>query len=195
MKHNEQALKGIAEKRIKLSELRTDFGNPKRIERRELERLKKSLAENGDFGVFVVNENLQVLSGNQRVRALMEMGQADTEVLCKVLVGYTLEEQKRVLLEANATRGKYVLAELEEFAKGTSLKLEDFNVNSFFSKAEMAKQNFAQADEIKIIPLVIAESESEYDEFMELKKILGVKKNSGVIKKILTEKRKEIEND
>ena len=184
-------MKEIREIKLKVSELRCDFGNPKTISKKEMENLKSSILENGDFGIFVVNEQNQVLSGNQRVKAMLELKKGDELVSCKMLVGYSEEEQKRVLLEANAQRGKYVLKNLEDFLQGTSLNLQNFNISNAFATAEKSQQTY-RAREIKIIPLVVASNEKEYDTFMELQNAMGLKSPAQVIKRILRER---IEND
>lgn len=187
-------MKEIKEIKLKISELKTDFGNPKDITKKELENLKKSIVENGDFGIFVINEENQVLSGNQRVRAMLELGKGDESVSCKQLVGYSLDEQKRVLLEANANRGKYILDELEKFVAGTDLSIDDFCIHSTFSAREKAVQALRDV-EVKEYPKVVVLNAEENAEFEELERELGVSGCLNVIRKAVKILKERKSND
>ncbi len=202
-----QPARQIIQKKIPLSEIRTDFGNPKRIQKKELERLKFSILENGDFGVILVNEKNQVISGNQRIAAIRQILKENpslfefNEIDCKVLVGYTENEQKRILLEANATRGEYVLAELEEFLAGTDLKMDDFKISSkLFAKEqkENLKEDMFDNEEFEEIslPLIVAVDPEEWHMFQDLKRNLGLKDDHAAIRKLIkTIHKREKTND
>lgn len=53
--------------RIRVGDLRLDFGNPRKIKKQKREDLEDSLEKYGNFGEIVINEANQVLGGNQRV--------------------------------------------------------------------------------------------------------------------------------
>ena len=60
------------EKRIEIvqrrvGDLKLDFGNPRKIKKQKREDLEESLEKYGNFGEIVINEQDQVLGGNQRV--------------------------------------------------------------------------------------------------------------------------------
>lgn len=85
------------EKRIelvkrKVKDLRLDFGNPRKIKSKKKKDLAASLETYGDFDIIVINEQNQVIGGNQRVTILKEK---DPEIVvdCKMLIGYTDQEQ------------------------------------------------------------------------------------------------------
>ena len=48
--------KKIILEKVKLSELKTGFGNPRKIKKQNLSELKESINNFGDFGVFVIDE-------------------------------------------------------------------------------------------------------------------------------------------
>lgn len=52
---------------LKASQLKTGFGNPRKIGKKKLEELEASLEAYGDFGVFLIDENDNVIAGNQRL--------------------------------------------------------------------------------------------------------------------------------
>lgn len=80
------------EKRIevvtrRVGDLKLDFGNPRKIKKQKKDDLQKSLKEYGDFDIIVINEKNQVIGGNQRV-SIIKAENPDTEVVCKLLIGY-----------------------------------------------------------------------------------------------------------
>ena len=89
------------EKRIEVIELEVQqlnhgFPNPrKKPTPKKKAALQDSLEKLGDFGVIVIDENNDVISGNQRCKVLMELDPA-TKVLCKRLIGYSESEKKAV---------------------------------------------------------------------------------------------------
>lgn len=53
---------------LKAKELKTGFGNPRKITKKKLEELEESLELYGDFGLFLIDENNNVIAGNQRLQ-------------------------------------------------------------------------------------------------------------------------------
>ena len=109
------------EKRIevvkrKASDLRLDFGNPRKIKKQKREDLEKSLEQYGDFDIIVINEENQVLGGNQRVK-YYQRTDPDAMLDCKLLIGYTVAEQKYVNIKLNSHAGEWIM---EEFADWTA---------------------------------------------------------------------------
>lgn len=51
----------------KVGDLRLDFGNPRKIKKQKRDDLEESLEKYGDFDIIVINEENQVIGGNQRV--------------------------------------------------------------------------------------------------------------------------------
>jgi len=120
------------EKRIEVvellpSEIRLDFGNPRKINRKQLDELKRSIERFDDFGVIVVNEKNQCIAGNQRVRVMQELND-NRKVLCKRLIGYTELELKAINVKANQHAGEFDLELLSEWL--ASFKdLEDVKID------------------------------------------------------------------
>lgn len=107
------------EKRIEIvqrrvGDLKLDFGNPRKIKKQKREDLEESLEKYGDFDIIVINENNQVIGGNQRVTILKKKN-PDTIVDCKMLVGYTVAEQKYVNIKLNSHAGEWDLEELGDW--------------------------------------------------------------------------------
>lgn len=98
------------------ADLKLDFGNPRKIKKQKREDLEKSLELYGDFDIIVINENDQVLSGNQRVK-YYQRTDPDAMLDCKQLIGYTVAEQKYVNIKCNSHAGEWIM---EEFADWTA---------------------------------------------------------------------------
>lgn len=79
----------LDEKRIetltmKVKDIKTGFGNPRKIGKKEAEELEESLEKYGDFGLFLIDEHDNVIAGNQRL-SILQRKDGDIEVLCKRL--------------------------------------------------------------------------------------------------------------
>lgn len=107
------------EKRIeyvqrRVGDLKLDFGNPRKIKKQKREDLTESLEKYGDFDIIVINEKDQVLGGNQRV-TIFQKKDPDMIVDCKMLIGYTVAEQKYVNIKLNSHAGEWDLDELGDW--------------------------------------------------------------------------------
>ena len=80
----------LPEKRIevvtmRVGDIKTGFGNPRKIGKKKREELKRSLEQFGDFGLFLIDEQDNVIAGNMRHAILNEINPdqevtADTEM-------------------------------------------------------------------------------------------------------------------
>ena len=67
----------LDEKRIetltmKVKDIKTGFGNPRKIGKKEAEELEESLEKYGDFGLFLIDEHDNVIAGKPEVIYLAE---------------------------------------------------------------------------------------------------------------------------
>lgn len=102
----------MVERRV--GDLKLDFGNPRKIKKQKKEDLEQSLVDHGDFGIIIINEKNQVIGGNQRVM-IFQKQDPDMMVWCKLLVGFTIAEQKYVNIKANSHAGEWDLDELGDW--------------------------------------------------------------------------------
>jgi len=107
---------------LKVSELKTDFGNPRKINKKKLEELEQSLDTYGDFGLILVDENNNIIAGNQRVSVLKNKDE-DTKVLCKRLIGYTEAELRAINIKDNTHNGEWDLDLLADWTADLNLDL------------------------------------------------------------------------
>lgn len=100
--------------RRRVGDLKLDFGNPRKIKKQKREDLEDSLENYGDFDIIVINEKNQVIGGNQRV-TIFQKKNPDMIVDCKMLVGYTIAEQKYVNIKLNSHAGEWDLEGLGDW--------------------------------------------------------------------------------
>lgn len=167
------------EKRIelvkrKVKDLRLDFGNPRKIKSKKKKDLAASLETYGDFDIIVINEQNQVIGGNQRVTILKEK---DPEIVvdCKMLIGYTDQEQKYVNIKLNTHAGEWVLDELVDWTADISvdLGLEDV------VKKEMAERLIPEMELIHYekydYVMIVCKNELDYNNLVRSLGIEGAK--------------------
>lgn len=107
---------------MKVSDINTDFGNPRKISKKEKEKLRASLETYGDFGVFIIDENYNVIGGNQRLDVLKEID-PDTVVTCKRLIGYSEAELRCINIKDNQHSGEWDLDLLAEWTADLTMDL------------------------------------------------------------------------
>ena len=107
---------------MKVKDIKTEFGNPRKIKKAKLEELERSLEELGDFGIFLVDENDNVIAGNQRL-SILKNKDPETVVTCKRLIGYTESELKAINIKDNTHSGEWDLDILADWTADLNLDL------------------------------------------------------------------------
>jgi DNA modification methylase len=115
-------------KTVKLSKVKLNPDNPRRISERDMDRLVKSLQEFPDMmklREIVVDETMTVIGGNMRVLALRKMG--IQEAIAKIVKGLTADQKREFVIKDNATFGEW---DMDALANGWSdLPLGDWGVD------------------------------------------------------------------
>lgn len=97
----------------KISELKEWENNPRTISDKAYKRLKEAIEKRGFHDVIKIDENNVVLSGNQRLKILKELGYEEVE--CKVPDEKLTQKQKeQVALESNIQDGEWDMDKLAE---------------------------------------------------------------------------------
>lgn len=92
---------------LRPSEIGTGFGNPRKAATsKKAAELCESLNKFGDFGVLVVDENNDIISGNQRLNEFLASGD-DSPRLCKKLIGYSVAEKRAINIKSNLHAGEW----------------------------------------------------------------------------------------
>ena len=107
---------------IPISDLKDEIGNPRKCTTKKIRELQDSLEQFGDFGIIVVDEKNNIISGHQRIAALKVNKGEDATVLCKKLIGYSQSELRAINIKANTHAGDWDLDKLAELTA-------DLNVN------------------------------------------------------------------
>lgn len=107
-------MKSIETVELPVKELKDGFGNPRKITSKKRKELKESLEHFGDFGLILIDENNNLIAGNQRVSIMKEID-PETVVLCKRLIGYSESELKAINIKDNTHSGEWDLDILAEW--------------------------------------------------------------------------------
>lgn len=92
----------------KIDKLIANDANPRKISKKAYESLKKSLKdfpEMKNLREIVVDENLTILGGHQRIYALKDLGYADVTV--KQVTGLTEKQKREFMIKDNASSGEW----------------------------------------------------------------------------------------
>lgn len=124
--------------KIKITELKPAKYNPRKDlkpEDEEYQKIKKSITEYGCVIPLVVNKDMTIIGGHQRLKILEDLGY--TEIEC-VVVDYDKNKEKgcNITLNNENVSGEWDKLKLEELM--AELKKEDFNMeNTGFSFDEV----------------------------------------------------------
>lgn len=116
------------EKRIEVCKMRagdikTGFGNPRKISQKKMEELEQSMSSFGDFGIFLIDEHNNVIGGNQRLKVVKKLYGEDAEIDCKRLIGYTQSELKAINIKDNTHSGEWDLDMLADWTSDLVIDL------------------------------------------------------------------------
>lgn len=98
----------IETKKLKLSQIKLNPDNPRRIGKTEMERLVKSLQdfpEMLELREIIIDENNVILGGNMRYRALKQIG--EKECVAKIVTGLTPEQKREFIIKDNGAWGEW----------------------------------------------------------------------------------------
>lgn len=108
---------------MRAGDVKTGFGNPRKISKAKMEELERSLQENGDFGIFLIDEHDNVIGGNQRLKAILKIWGPDTMLDCKRLIGYSKSQLKAINIKDNTHAGEWDLDALADWQADLHLDL------------------------------------------------------------------------
>jgi 16S rRNA G966 N2-methylase RsmD len=116
----------------KISELKPYPGNPRRMQKKMYEALKRSIKEFGLVDPLVVNPNNEVIGGNQRLAALKELGVEEVPV---VVVDLPKSKERALNLALNKIQGEFDIKLLAEFVEDilpVDLELTGFDESEIY---------------------------------------------------------------
>lgn len=95
-------------KEVELKSLTETKHNPRQISKKDFDALKKSLKEfpeMQEIREIVVDENMTILGGHQRVKAMMANGQKTATV--KIVEGLTDKQKREFIIKDNIQNGEW----------------------------------------------------------------------------------------
>ncbi len=148
--------------RVLLKDLIFPDYNPRTISEKELTQLKNSIEEFGYIEPIIVNSyNNHIVGGNQRARALTELGYKEVEVLYVYITDMIKEKACNIAL--NKISGDWdddllqeILGEIQlsdfdiELTGFSDIELEDLKIDDDSDEREIVEDNFKVEDEIDV---------------------------------------------
>lgn len=107
---------------IEVCKLNRGLGNPRKITPKNRDSLQQSLETFGNFGVIVIDEDDNIIAGNQRASILEELD-PHQKVSCKRLVGYTEAELRAINIKDNTHSGDWDLDILADWTADLTVDL------------------------------------------------------------------------
>lgn len=105
-----------------VSDIKTGFGNPRKIGKKKREELQRSLEMFGNFGIFVIDENNNIIAGNQRLSIIKDEN-PEAVVTCKKLIGYTEAELRAINIKDNTHSGEWDMDMLADWTADITIDL------------------------------------------------------------------------
>lgn len=96
----------IERKKVKLTEIKPNPNNPRQVKNEAFKKLCKSIKdfpEMLEIREVVVDENMIILGGNQRYKALKEVG--EKECIAKIVTGLSEEQKREFIIKDNSPDG------------------------------------------------------------------------------------------
>jgi hypothetical protein len=129
-------------KKVKISKIKLNPNNPRFIRDDQFERLCKSLKEFPEMAQLrevVVDENMVILGGNMRFRAMKENG--EKEVVVKIADGLSEQQKREFIIKDNSGFGSWDFEMLaNDFGE---LPLEDWglDISGMETAADLEPEN------------------------------------------------------
>lgn len=111
--------------KVKLKDLKEMEGNPRKITKEEMNKLKENIKEFGLVVPLVLNKDLTIIGGHQRYQALKELGYKEADA---IILDLDEDKAKVLNLSLNRVQGNWDYEKLVEFIKDIDeMDLSGFN--------------------------------------------------------------------
>jgi len=114
--------KRIVVEKMRVGDMKHGFGNPRKITKKKREELERSMEMFGDFGIFLVDEDDNIIAGNMR-QQILSRKDPDIMVDVKRLIGYTENELKAINIKDNTHAGEWDLDLLADWTADLTIDL------------------------------------------------------------------------
>ena len=168
----------MGEKRIevckmKVRDLKHNFGNPRKISKKKAEELERSLDTFGDFGIFLVDEHDNVIAGNQR-SIILARRDPEIEVDVKRLIGYSEAELRSINIQDNVHAGEWDLELLADWTADLNLDLGVDLDNSNPEEREVKDMELIRYEKYNYV-MIVCKNEIDYNDLVRKLGIEGKK--------------------
>ena len=161
--------------KMRAGDIKTEFGNPRKISKGKLQDLENSLENYGDFGIFLIDEQDNVISGNQRLKAILAKFGPDTILDCKRLIGYTKAELRAINVKCNVHNGEWDLDMLADW----SIDAADIDLSKLEDEEDPGKREIPEMELIHYekydYVMICCNSELDYNDLVRKLGIEGKK--------------------
>ena len=166
-------MKRIEVCKMKVGDLKHNFGNPRKISKRKTEELERSMDLFGDFGIFLVDEQDNVIAGNQR-SVILARRDPDIEVDVKRLIGYSEAELRSINIMDNTHAGEWDLELLADWTADLNLDLGiDLN-NESPEERKIEDMELIRYEKYNYV-MIVCKSEIDYNDLIRKLGIEGRK--------------------
>ena len=166
-------MKRIEVCKMRVGDLKHNFGNPRKISKKKAEELERSMDLFGDFGVFVVDEHNNVIAGNQR-SIILARRDPDIEVDVKKLIGYSEAELRSINIMDNTHAGEWDLELLADWTADLNLDLGiDLN-NENPEERKIEDMELIRYEKYNYV-MIVCKSEIDYNDLIRKLRIDGRK--------------------
>lgn len=166
-------MKRIEVCKMKVGDLKHNFGNPRKISKKKTEELERSMDLFGDFGIFLIDEHDNVIAGNQR-SVILARRDPDIEVDVKRLIGYSEAELRSINIMDNTHAGEWDLELLADWTADLNLDLGiDLN-NESPEERKIEDMELIRYEKYNYV-MIVCKSEIDYNDLIRKLGIEGRK--------------------
>jgi hypothetical protein len=126
-------------------------GNPRKMSSSVFEKLKKNIHEFGVVAPLTVDQNNRVVGGNQRLRAVKELGLKTVPILR--IEGYSDREIKTMNVALNKIGGEFDMSELTEFLDFDFTNTFDLSGFEFSDLVSLAETENDTPNKVELVPV------------------------------------------
>lgn len=166
-------MKRIEVCKMRVGDLKHNFGNPRKISKKKAEELERSMDLFGDFGVFVVDEHNNVIAGNQR-SIILARRDPEIEVDVKRLIGYSEAELRSINIMDNTHAGEWDLELLADWTADLNLDLGIGLNNENPEERKIEDMELIRYEKYNYV-MIVCKSEIDYNDLIRKLGIEGRK--------------------
>jgi ParB-like chromosome segregation protein Spo0J len=152
-------------KKVKLTDIKLSDYNPRSISKDAYERLKTNIKEFGFIQPIILNKNLTIIGGTQRLKALEELGFIETDA---VILDLNKEKEKILNIALNKISGEFDYEKLDKLL--TSINKKEIELTGFTpQEIKELTIKFDFSNELKELEKLKKEENSHIDFIAKIK--------------------------